>query len=236
MNNLSDSAALRSQLYQLLALGFVHPVEEFHQTLSNGSYSLAVTRAANDAHAIDTVLGQPQMSFADYEAEYIRIFQVGKRGQPLVHLNAGDYKELIGSGSRPEFLLEYSGWYRLFGLKTNEEDSANELPDHIVCQLELMAWLAHLEHSTNDNPELQKGYQCAQRDFCERHLQEFLELLIIEYKRAEPKSPICSFFLNLATISLEAVTAMQSQFNKALGASSGHTDNPDIIASVNLWG
>ena len=236
MTNLQDNAAARSQLYQLLALGFVHPVAECHQLMVNGSYLLALARASHAACGIDTVIGQPQNQFADFEAAYIDLFQVGKRGQPVVHLNAGDYKELLGSGSRPEFLLEYSGWYRHFGLKTNEDDQANELPDHIVCQFEFLAWLSHLEQSSADKPKLQQGYQCAQRDFCERHLQQFLELLVTALQKENRKLPINPFFLNLSTLSLEAVTAMQNQFNKALGDSVGQIDNPDQLASVNLWG
>ena len=236
MTHLQDNAAARSQLYQLLALGWVHPVAEFHEVLINGSYPLALSRAAHTAYGIDPVVGQPQNQFTDFEADYIDLFQVGKRGQPVVHLSAGDYKELLGSGSRPEFLLEYSGWYKHFGLKTNEDDQANELPDHIVCQFEFLAWMAHLEQSSADKPGLQRGYQCAQRDFCERHLQQFLELLVTALQKENRKSPINPFFLNLSTLSLEAVTAMQNQFNKALGDSVGQIDNPDQLASVNLWG
>lgn len=236
MENFSDNASAHSQLYQFLALGFVHPVAEFHRVLVNGSYPLALSRAAHAAYGIDTVVGQPQNQFADYEADYIDLFQVGKRGQPVVDLNAGNYKALLGSGSRPEFLLEYSGCYRHFGLKTNEDDQANELPDHVVCQLEFLAWLSHLEQSSADKPDLQRGYQCAQRDFCERHLQQFLELLVTALQKENRKSPINPFFLNLSTLSLEVVNAMQNQFNKALGDSVGQIDNPDQLASVNLWG
>jgi DMSO reductase family type II enzyme chaperone len=235
-NNLSDTASSRSQLYQLLALGFVHPVEEFHAALINGSYPMALSQTVRAACGIDTVTGQPQNSFADYEADYIHVFQVGKRGQPLVHLNAGDYSELLGSGSRPEFLLEYSGWYRNFGLKTNEDSQANELPDHIVCQLELLAWLAHLEQSSADKPDLQRGYQCAQRDFCERHLKEFLELMVTALQEANRQAAINPFFVNLFNLSLEAVSTMENQFNAVLGNSVAQIHNPDQIASVNLWG
>jgi DMSO reductase family type II enzyme chaperone len=234
--NLADTAAARSQLFQLLALAFVHPVEEFHRVLVNGSYPLALSRAAFSACGIDTVVGQPQNQYTDYEAAYIHLFQVGKRGQPIVNLNAGDYKDLLGSGSRPEFLLEYSGWYRHFGLKTNEDDQANEFPDHIVCQFELLAWLAHLENNAAEKPELQYGYQRAQRDFCQRHLQQFLELLVTALNSEQSKSQDNPYFFTLASLALEAVTTIQVRLEKALGEAAGQFDNPDQIASVNLWG
>lgn len=235
----SATASARSQLFQLLALAFVHPVAPFHEILSDGSYPLAVVRAARAADGMHTSIVQPQQSFAAYEADYIHVFQVGKRGQPIVHLNAGDYAKLLGSGSRPEFLLEYSGWYRHFGLKTNEDDRARELPDHIACQLEFLAWLAHLEHRAADDSELQQGYACAQRDFCERHLQQFLRLLITALQKENARHhvlPITAFFLSLSTLALEIVTALQHRFDKILGESAARIHDPDQIVAVNLWG
>ncbi|MBE9540617.1 MAG: molecular chaperone TorD family protein [Proteobacteria bacterium] len=235
MSKLPNTARARSQLFQLLALGFVHPTEEFHRLLENGSYPLALARAAHAALGMDIVIGHTLADYSDYEADYINLFQMGKRGQPIIHLNAGDYEELLDGGSRPEFLLEYSGWYRHFGLKTNEDDQANELPDHIVCQLELLAWLTHLE-STTSSPESQTDYQRAQRDFFQRHFYPMLELLVTAMQRENSKNPISPFFLKLATTSLEAVSLIQSQLLATVGEASHKTDNPDQIASVNLWG
>lgn len=236
MTTFSTTAQSRAQLFQLLALGFVHPVKEFHSLLDNGSYTQALARAVHAAAEMDAVIGHTHVTYEDFEADYINLFQVGKRGQPIVHLSAGDYPELLGSGSRPEFLLEYSGWYRHFGLKTNEDDQANELPDNLVCQLEFLAWLTHLEQSSMDKPELQRGYQCAQRDFCQRHLYPMLELLVTALKKENHRKPIQPFFLKLATLSLEAVSRVLDQLLAAVGEEKNQSDNPDQIASVNLWG
>ena len=236
MANFSDTAQFRAQLFQLLALGFVHPVEEFHRLLDNGSYTQALARAAHAAAGVDTVMGHTPVTYEDFEADYINLFQVGKGGQPMVHLGAGDYPELLGSGSRPEFLLEYSGWYRHFGLKTNQDDTANELPDNLVCQLEFIAWLAHLEQSSADVPELQLGYQCAQRDFCQRHLHPMLELLVTALQKENRRKPIQPFFLKLALVSLEAVSQIMDRLVAIVGEETRQTENPDQIASVNLWG
>lgn len=236
MTNFSNTAQARAQLFQLLALGFVHPVKEFHRLLDNGSYTAALTRAVHAAAGVDAVIGYTQVTYEDFEADYINLFQVGKRGQPIIHLNAGDYPKLLGSGSRPEFLLEYSGWYRHFGLKTNEDEQANELPDNLVCQLEFLAWLAHLEQSAMDKPELQRGYQCGQRDFCQRHLYPMLELLVTALKKENHHKPIQPFFLKLATLSGEAVSRVLDQLLATVGDEEEQTDNLDQIASVNLWG
>lgn len=236
MTTIQDKAQARAQLFQLMALGMGHPLVEFHRVLVNGSYPLALSRAAYTACGIDTVFGQFQNQFEDFEASYIQLFQIGKQGRPMVSLNAGDYKELLGSGSRPEFLLEYSAWYRHFGLTTSEDDQANELADHITCQFELLAWLSHLEHSSADKPELQIGYQCAQRDFCQRHLLNFLELLVTALKQSDHDSFTQRFSLNLSALSLEAVSTLHNDFTRAHGESIEEVITTDQIASVNLWG
>lgn len=235
MSKLSNTSQARSQVFQLLALGFVHPTEEFHRLLNNGSYPMALAKAAYDALNMDIVIGHTGEHYPEFEADYINLFQAGKRGQPMVHLNAGNYSELLDGGSRPEFLLEYSGWYRHFGLKINEDDQANELPDHIACQLEFLAWVAHLESTTTD-PELLNGYRRAQRDFCQRHFYPMLELLVTAMQKENRKNPIQPFFLQLAGTSMEATSRLLDRLVAALGNTSNQTDNPDQIASVNLWG
>ena len=236
MEKLSKTAKSRAQLFQMLSLGFLHPVKEFYRLIENGSYPLAVARAAQAALGMDTIMGHAQTDYQEFEANYIRLFQVGKGGRPIIYLNAGDYEELLGSGSRPEFLLEYSAWYRHFGLKTNEADQANELPDHLTCQLEFLTWLVHLEYSSADKPELQTGYQSAQRDFCQRHLCPMLDLLVTAMQRENQRNPVPSFLFKLVLVSQAAASTLLEKLVETLGEEALQTDNPDQIASVNLWG
>lgn len=242
MMNLSATAADRSQLFQLLALGFVHPVVELHETLVDGSYQTRLREVARDGFEIDVALEAVSNTFADYEAHYIRSFQVGSRGKPQINLNAGDYSSLLDGGSRPEFLLDYSAWYRHFGLKTNEDDQSNELPDHLVCQLEFMAWLSHLEasnlkttgESDSNDSELKRGYQSAQRDFCERHLLPFLELLVDAIEK--DKFQKSSLSKQLAKLSLDATACISAELKRQIGPAQKRSENDQSIAAVNLWG
>ena len=239
MNTLAETASARSQLFQLVALGFTHPVAAFHRVLADASYCQALVNAAGVAHCAGHFEWDRETGdFSDFEAAYIYLFQMGKGGKPLVPLNAGDHEEMAQGQGRPEFLLEYSGWYQHFGLKTNQQDDANELPDHLACQLEFMAWLAHLEAGADDATGLQQGYQRAQRDFLRRHLQPFLETLVVALQqRAE--QPRCNpFYLSLAASTLQAIDAMLEQLDAVLIASSvtDTSDDPEQIATVNLWG
>jgi DMSO reductase family type II enzyme chaperone len=224
----THNAQARSQFFQLLALGFAHPIPELHALLSNGGYARTLAQAAHDGFGIDIKLASQDLEFSDFEAQYIDLFQIGRRGKPRVHLNAGEYDELSGKHSRPEFLLLYTGWYKHFGLQTAEQTDTNELPDHIVCQLEFLAWLAHLENTAVDNDKLRQGYQCAQLDFCKRQLQPLLELLVSSLQKQEVRS----LYLELSAMTLESTEMLHAELP-------AHTDNntaaSDSVSVVNLW-
>lgn len=238
MNTLTVTANARSQLFQLLALGFTHPVAAFHRVLADGSYAQALVTAAAKAQCSGNFSHTETHGFDDFEADYIHQFQIGRGGKPCMALTAGDHKAIAQEQGRPEFLLEYSGWYRHFGLRINEDEAANELPDHLVCQLEFMAWLAHLEDSSQGKPESLLGYQRAQRDFLQRHLQPYLEVVVTELQHLAGRPRSNPFYLSLAARTLEASDIMLEELNASLAAADlADTDKgPDAIAAVNLWG
>ena len=238
MNTFEDTATARSQLFQLFALGFTHPVVAFHRVLADDSYSQALVSAAAGAHCSGHFSHCETRAFDEFEADYIHLFQIGRGGKPCVALTAGDHKEIAQEQGRPEFLLEYSGWYRHFGLRVNEDEDANELPDHLVCQLEFMAWLAHLEDTARNEPALALGYQSAQRDFLQRHLQPYLEVLVTELQRRAGQPRCNSFYLSLTARTLEASDMILEQLEAFLAAISQTSSSVDTdqIATVNLWG
>jgi DMSO reductase family type II enzyme chaperone len=238
MKTPSDTAKARSRLCQLLALGFTHPVEAFHRVLVDGSYSQALLAASAGARCSGQFAHQEMRGFTDFEADYIYLFQLGRGGKPVVPLNAGDHDEIAQGQGRPGFLLEYSGWYRHFGLKINADDNANELPDHLACQLEFMAWLAHLEESAGGAPELQQGYRRAQRDFLQRHMQPFFEVLTSQLQHKSRQPRINPFYLALAAYALEVNDSVLAQLDTVLAAADQTvaTGDPEQIAAVNLWG
>lgn len=238
MNTSVGIAAARSQLFQLLALGFTHPVVAFHRVLKDGSYGQALVSAAAKAHCGGHFTHLETREFASFEADYIHLFQMGSGGKPIVSLNAADHKDIAQERGRPEILLEYSGWYRHFGLKINDAEDANELPDHLVCQLEFLAWLAHLEDDATQEADLQQGYQRAQRDFMQRHLLPLMEGLVTELQQRAQHPRSSPFYLTLAARTLESTDSMLEQLEALLAANS-QTDTggeSDQIAAVNLWG
>ena len=238
MTTQTETANARSQLFQLLALGFAHPVPAFHRVLADESFSQALTLAATQANCGSHFLHGKPADFADFEADYIHLFQMGRRGKPTVSLNAADHKEINQEQGRPEFLLLYTGWYKHFGLRINQDSGANELPDHLVCQLEFMSWLAHLENAKREEPELHRGYQSAQRDFLKRHLQPFAEVLVAELQHRADQPRVNPFYLSLAANMLEVIDSILEYLDGQLTETS-HIDTAgesDQIATVNLWG
>jgi hypothetical protein len=65
---------------------------------------------------------------------------------------------------------------------------------------------------------------------------QFLELLVTALNREQRKSQDNPYFITLASLALEAITTIQVRLDKALGEAAGQFDNPNQIASVNLWG
>lgn len=231
----SQPAQERSQFFQLMALVFVHPVESLHELLISGEIQRGLQQSARDGFSVSLDMPQVKTDFVRYEADYIELFQVGHRGRPRVHLNAGEYDELARDHSRPEFLLVYAGWYRHFGLAVNEDEGANELPDHLVCQLELMAWLSHLESQTLDrhhvgaDDDLVYGYRKAQLDFCERHLLPFMECLLQSMR----KQPVPSMFLDYGIQIVECLGVLLEMLHAQLEAAPQLQQQS--VSVVNLW-
>jgi putative dimethyl sulfoxide reductase chaperone len=227
MNNMTQIASARSRFFQLLALGFSHPVVEFHSLLASGDFLQSLEEAADSGFSIH---GEPAMSdgsFVEFEAAYIDLFQIGHRGKPRVHLRASEYEQIARDDSHPQILLQYSSWYKHFGLQTSEGDFGSELPDNIICQLEFMAWLAHLEAGASSKPDILEGYQRAQRDFCDRHLLPVLNLLVVSLQQID-----AHFYLGLATLTAQAVEQLVAEFTTNLNDTPRQSDRS---SAVNLW-
>ena len=221
----------RASSFQLLALGFSHPAAELYPHFRSGELSRALQVQTGAATGDPVPACLVSDSFEDFEAAYIQLFQVGRRGRPQVSLNAADYDELLQGGDRPQFLLRYSGWYRHFGLKT-AEDGDNLLPDHLVCQLEFLAWLAQLEYRAEAGSDLQLGYRRAQADFLQRELLPWLPLLLAALEEQASASTTGEFFLTLAQVlellALETLALLLEQLPQP--------QQSQQIDAVNLWG
>ena len=137
-------------------------------------------------------------------------------------------------------MLEYSRWYKHFGLKVRQDDQSNELPDHLVCQLEFLAWLANLESANTDKPTLESGYQRAQQDFIQRHLQPFLAIVIPALAREVERQETATFFAELTNLVGDVADRTCHEFNSVLGLAVKTIDpaqasTTSAAKTVDLW-
>ncbi len=220
-----ERARHRSSLLTLISRGFSHPNEASHQHLLDGTYQAAVSQAHEGIFGQNFSLPEVTSSFADYEALYIELFHIGKNGAPMVGLHAGDYSDLLDGQPRPEFMLDHNRWYRHFGLKVSQDDPSLDLPDHLVCQLQFLAWLSHLEAEIAPGRNSVAGYRHAQRDFIQRHVKPFVARVADGLANARPKLSHEPLFAALGALTHALITHTSNQLTSTLGAA-GVTDVP----------
>lgn len=112
---------------------------------------------------VDPALGQEIM-----EAEYIAAFEMGRDGKP-VSLFEGMHRGEMGRDGILEDLLRF---YEFFDAKLSETD--REFPDHLVTELEFLAWLCMQEQAAKQKGNDAEPFRCAARDFLSRHLAAWL--------------------------------------------------------------
>ena len=168
----------RSAGYQLLSIAFAHPIPEITGQLADGRLQSALGGHMETAFGRIPPLPRLAIDPSTFEIAYIALFERGERGRPPVPLCAGEYMQLLDGRPRPEMLLEHTRFYRHFGLKVRGHGEDNELPDHLCCQLEAMAWLGELEARARHGGKSTEGLERAQADFLDRLLIPFLDQFV----------------------------------------------------------
>ena len=168
----------RSASYQLLSIAFAHPIPEITGQLADGRFQSAFAGHMETAFGRMPPLPVLALAPCDFQSAYITLFERGPRGRPPVPLCAGEYMSLLDGRPRPEVLLEHVRFYRHFGLKVRGHGEDNELPDHLCCQLEAMAWLGELEARARREAGATAGLERAQADFLDKLLIPFLDQFV----------------------------------------------------------
>jgi DMSO reductase family type II enzyme chaperone len=226
-----------SALYQLLSMAFSHPIAPLSAQMADGRF-----QDAYDAH-LATVFGRraglPRLasSPAAFEASYIELFETGAGGRPAVPMCAGEYEAILAGRARPTVLLQYVQFYRNFGLKVRSRGEDNELPDHLTCQLELMAWLRHLEALAHERNRDVAGYRDAQRDFIERLAGPFVTLFVKRLASEAAHRGADPLLISLGTALADLLERHRHELGAALPPPSRPERQPEPVTSTqNLWG
>ena len=113
-------------------------------------------------------LVDPALTAEALEAEYLAAFEVGRDSGP-VPLFEGMHRGDMGRDGILEDLLRF---YEFFDAKLSETD--REYPDHLVTELEFLAWLCMQEQAAEQKGGDAESFRRAARDFLTRHLAAWL--------------------------------------------------------------
>ena len=167
----AQTAANRSRMYQLLGAAFAFPDKDFFEAVHDGTFATTLaemcvglpydlTRVAT----LDLIAGGT--SYAEFESEYIRLFDVGPAGPPCP-LYGGVYV-----GDRMKVMEDATRFYNFFHLRLSAE--MRELPDHITTEMEFLHYLTFREaESCEQRPDVSSLLR-AERDFLARHLCKWM--------------------------------------------------------------
>ena len=150
MSNMHMDAGALSNAYMAMAQLFSYPTPQSWQDLTEHG------------------LVDPAISAQDLEAEYWAAFELG-RDKAAVPLFEGMHRGDLGRDGIMEDLLRF---YEDSDVKLSESD--REYPDHLVTELEFVAWLCRQEQVVSQRGGDTEFLRRAERDFLARHLSTWL--------------------------------------------------------------
>jgi DMSO reductase family type II enzyme chaperone len=166
-----NETTARTGVYQLLARLVSTPDADVHAKAVAGEWPAALSEAGRllgFAFDFGAPAGNGTGSFEDFQAEFLRIFEVGGAGGPPAPLYGGLY-----AAHRMQRMEEVVRFYEYFGLTVSHEDPRP--PDHLATELEFMKYLTFKE-AVSSSPRLQVSFRRAQHDFLSRQLAWVPEL------------------------------------------------------------
>jgi DMSO reductase family type II enzyme chaperone len=110
--------------------------------------------------------------YAEYEALYIALFDVGSPEPPVPLLESAHHKAVPAQ----QIALECMDYYEIVGLKA---DTSRYAPDHLVTQLEFLSAVRYLRSQQPQDENLAR----LERDFTERHLLSWLPSVLKKLKK-----------------------------------------------------
>ena len=167
----AQTAAKRSRMYQLLGAAFAFPDEDFFEAIHDGTFATTLAQMCiglpydlTSVATLDLVPGGT--SYAEFESEYIRLFDVGPAGPPCP-LYGGVY-----IGDRMKVMEDATRFYNFFHLRLAPD--MRELPDHITTELEFLHYLTFREAEVSQQGLDVSSLLRAERDFLARHLGKWM--------------------------------------------------------------
>jgi DMSO reductase family type II enzyme chaperone len=167
-----NEVTARTGVYQELARLMSLPDEDAFVAARDGEWGDRLRSAGKllpFPFEFDNATLDPAVTPEAFQAEFLRVFEVGPGAGPPAPLYGGTY-----GGDRIQKLEEVVRFYEYFGLSTSAEDPRPA--DHLATELEFMKYLTFKE-AVSSSARLQASYRRAQHDFLERQLIRWLPTL-----------------------------------------------------------
>lgn len=173
MNINGHKNSATGQVYILLAKMFSFPDEslrimiygDMQEILQDTIAKLPFSAKSGSAIPI------PSHPSEELESYYIATFDT-RMGGTGCSLYEGMLRKEEG---REGIMMELLRFYEHFDIKLNDKE--RDFPDHLVTELEFMAFLSQKENDALERGKDANPYRNAQRDFLERHLNKLVQPL-----------------------------------------------------------
>ena len=173
-----NETTARTGVYQALARLVSPPDEDSYTAAMAGEWGDRLTEAGKllpFAFSFGNADIPPSTSREDFEAEFLRVFEIGPDGPPAP-IFGGAY-----GGNRMQRLEEVVRFYEYFGLTTSAEDPRPA--DHLATELEFLKYVTYKE-AVSASPRLQNSYRRAQQDFLDRQVTGWLPAAVEKTRAA----------------------------------------------------
>ena len=159
-----------SQVYLFLGKCFSYPQDELYALLKDERIGEEFRALVEELPFTVNFKGipSPRLPQEELESAYINSFDIGFGPSLPCPLYESAYREDTSSRDITEELLRF---YEHFDVRLSDKEK--DYPDHLVVELEFMAYLAKKEADAEQRGNDPDPYRRAQLDFLERHLDKW---------------------------------------------------------------
>jgi DMSO reductase family type II enzyme chaperone len=200
----------RSKCYALLASGYNVPDSERFAEVSGGGLmeNLEEQRGELPFEFEFSIEPPPgEWSHEDFQAEYLRLFEVGQGGPPCPLFGG------VWGADRMKAMEEVIRFYNYFGLKLSDERRIP--PDHLATELEFLHYLT-FRQAASKLDQIAAPYRRAQLDFIERQPGNWVPKM----KERLAELETAAFFTSLVDATARFLEADHKHLSEEAGSSS----------------
>jgi len=181
-------------LYRLFAHVLGSPTRERYALLHTREFAASLRQLWQELQCEGEFSGRTGFrGFAQYEAAYIALFDVGAPEPPVPLVESAHHKAIPAQ----QIALENVLYYEVLGLHVNP---ARSFADHLFTQLEFLSAVRYAGEQAPDTGS-RANLARLERDFLQRHLLNWLPAAEAKLRRLDP--PLFYTFLHLLLVFLQ---------------------------------